>query len=235
LARRFEASPSAISYGAFESVFGILKQKKIDQTKLMSSKVFKSRDFRSKYRRVPTREPLSERLGDVPSNHIYIRQRKVKLGVYVDYAERELAKCGSVKLVAMGDAIYKAVSVAELIKRKHNGALHQLNRICSRQVLDAWMPIDESSDLPRIEEASFVATMYIDLSIDALDSNDPGYQPPTDVGVHIPLPEFAIGSSSSSSSRSSRGDDRQNSRPNGFSGRFIAPVEEEQSDAVYDE
>lgn len=56
------------------------------------------------------------------------------LRAYVGYADRVLAdpEVGRVQLVASGKAIGRAVSVAEILKRKHNG-LHQLTELTPDQ------------------------------------------------------------------------------------------------------
>lgn len=79
-------------------------------------------------------------------------------------------------LKAMGRAINKAVTIAEILKRKL--PLHQINTLTSMEMVDVYEPIEEGLDV--VTSRRYVSCMLITLSMSAkdLDTKDPGYQPP---------------------------------------------------------
>ncbi|PRP81197.1 hypothetical protein PROFUN_02031 [Planoprotostelium fungivorum] len=99
---------------------------------------------------------------------------------YISYASALLTGADDepqheqVILKAMGRAINKAVSVAEILKRRV--PLHQVTTIDSSNIVDVWEPIEEGLD--RIETTRHVSSITIVLSTQPLDVNEPGYQPP---------------------------------------------------------
>jgi ribonuclease P/MRP protein subunit RPP25 len=89
----------------------------------------------------------------------------------------------------MGRAINKAVTIAEILKRKM--PLHQLNTLSSVEMVDIYEPIEEGLDV--VTSRRYVSSMWITLSIsaDQLDTNDPGYQPPLpDDEMHTTTSEY---------------------------------------------
>ena len=76
----------------------------------------------------------------------------------------------------MGRAINKAVTIAEILKRKM--PLHQLNSLCSVEMIDVFEPLEEGLDT--VTSRRYVSCMKISLSrsVDGIDLNDIGYQPP---------------------------------------------------------
>ena len=89
----------------------------------------------------------------------------------------------------MGRAMNKAVTIAEILKRKM--PLHQWNVLSSVEMIDVYEPIEEGLDI--VTSRRYVSCMTITLSIsiihrpeDAastigqtlLDTNHSGYQPP---------------------------------------------------------
>mmetsp|Transcript_76853 Transcript_76853/g.212895 ORF Transcript_76853/g.212895 Transcript_76853/m.212895 type:complete len:323 (+) Transcript_76853:76-1044(+) len=83
----------------------------------------------------------------------------------------------SLKITATGNALTKAVSSAEVIKRRFKG-LHQITTLSSLEIVDEYEPIEEGLD--PVTEARNLPTMVIKLSKEALDKDDPGYQEPLD-------------------------------------------------------
>jgi DNA-binding protein len=86
---------------------------------------------------------------------------------------------GTIVLKAMGRAINKAVTIAEILKRKR--ALHQWNSLSSVEMVDVYDPIEEGLD--RVESRRYVSCMTITLSKILLPSHSLttehiGYQPP---------------------------------------------------------
>jgi hypothetical protein len=74
----------------------------------------------------------------------------------------------------MGRAINKAVTIAEILKRKM--ALHQITSLSSCEIVDVFEPLEEGLDV--VESRRYVSCMAITLSIDGvgMDVNDIGYQ-----------------------------------------------------------
>jgi ribonucleases P/MRP protein subunit RPP25 len=88
-------------------------------------------------------------------------------------------------LKAMGRAINKAVTIAEILKRKM--PLHQWNVLSSMEMIDVYEPVEEGLDV--VESRRYVSCMTITLSMTLLpdptmDTNHSGYQPP------LPLSEL---------------------------------------------
>jgi len=78
-------------------------------------------------------------------------------------------------LKAMGLAINKTVTIAEIIKRRITG-LHQNTIIDSTDIIEVWEPLEEG--LENVETTRHVSSIQITLSTQALDENSSGYQPP---------------------------------------------------------
>lgn len=81
----------------------------------------------------------------------------------------------AVVLKAMGHAISKAVTVAEVLKHRVEG-LHQITQISSIETVDVFEPLEEGLD--RVENKRHIPGICIRLSLDPLDESDPGYQAP---------------------------------------------------------
>jgi hypothetical protein len=75
----------------------------------------------------------------------------------------------------MGRAINKAVTIAEILKRKM--PLHQLNSLSSVEMIDVYEPMEEGLDV--VTSRRYVSCMKITLSLTTdLDVTHSGYQPP---------------------------------------------------------
>jgi len=76
----------------------------------------------------------------------------------------------------MGRAINKAVTIAEILKRKM--PLHQLNALSSVEMVDVYEPVEEGLDV--VTSRRYVSCMTITLSLleNSFDHNHSGYQPP---------------------------------------------------------
>jgi hypothetical protein len=99
----------------------------------------------------------------------------------------------------MGRAINKAVTIAEILKRKM--PLHQWNVLSSLKMIDLYEPIEEGLDV--VENHRYVSCLTITLSLTLLspskqdstktidDNNDDTTSPPLDIhhfGYQPPLP-----------------------------------------------
>lgn len=97
---------------------------------------------------------------------------------YISYAMNLIEAQGATKVVlkAMGRAINKAVTIAEILKRKM--ALHQITTLSSSEIIDVFEPLEEGLDI--VESKRYVSCMTIILSTtgEGLDFTDIGYQPP---------------------------------------------------------
>eukprot|EP00536_Pseudo-nitzschia_multiseries_P007324 jgi/Psemu1/287045/fgenesh1_pg.171_\ len=105
---------------------------------------------------------------------------------YISYAMKLFAdNSDKIVLKAMGRAINKAVTIAEILKRKM--PLHQCNALSSVEMIDIFEPLEEGLD--RVTSRRYVSCMQITLSrtLDDMDVNDIGYQPP------LPLDEMNPG------------------------------------------
>lgn len=81
----------------------------------------------------------------------------------------------TVTIKAMGRAISKTVTVAEIIKRRVPG-LHQITELSSVEIVDVYRPLEEGLDVVR--NARSVSCIKITLSKEPLDTRHPGYQAP---------------------------------------------------------
>lgn len=79
----------------------------------------------------------------------------------------------------MGRAINKAVTIAEILKRKM--PLHQITSLSSCEMIDVFEPLEEGLDT--VTSRRYVSCMKITLSkgadaVPMIDTTDIGYQPP---------------------------------------------------------
>ncbi|KAF8392050.1 hypothetical protein HHK36_022390 [Tetracentron sinense] len=106
---------------------------------------------------------------------------------YISYATTLLQdkQVREIVLKAMGQAISKAVAIAEIIKaftckqQKRIPALHQDTTTSSTSITDVWEPIEEG--LIPLETTRHVSMISITLSTKELNKNNPGYQAPSNV------------------------------------------------------
>jgi DNA-binding protein Alba len=100
-----------------------------------------------------------------------------KMRNYISYATKLFQEKGvaEITLKAMGRAINKTVTIAEIIKRRIAG-LYQITKIDSTDITDVWEPLEEGLD--RVETTRHVSSIQITLSTKPLNDSDPGYQPP---------------------------------------------------------
>ncbi|CAN8312682.1 unnamed protein product [Cochlearia groenlandica] len=108
---------------------------------------------------------------------------------YITYAMTLLQEKGSteVNFKAMGRAINKSVTIAELIKRRIPG-LHQNTSIGSTDITDTWEPLEEG--LLPIETTRHVSMITITLSKEELNTSSVGYQCPIPLEMVKPLAEI---------------------------------------------
>jgi len=81
-----------------------------------------------------------------------------------------------VELKAMGKAINKAVTIAEILKRKM--PLHQVTALSSCEMVNVYEPLEEGLDT--VVNQHYISCLTITLSTDLsdIDVHNIGYQPP---------------------------------------------------------
>ncbi|XP_020587610.1 ribonuclease P protein subunit p25-like protein [Phalaenopsis equestris] len=115
----------------------------------------------------------------INENEIRITSRGL-IRNYVSYATSLLQNNrgkheAEIVLKAMGQAISKAVVIAEILKKRNPG-LHQDSIISSVSITDLWEPLEDG--LLPLETTRHVSMISIFLSTKVLNKNSPGYQPP---------------------------------------------------------
>merc|ERR1712039_253246 len=113
-------------------------------------------------------------------------------------------KKSKVVIEASGNALTKAVTAAEVIKRRFKG-LHQITALGSVDIVDEYEPLEEG--LEKVTDTRTVSTIEITLSKDALDTSNKGYQPPIDESLvkEYDAEEMARGRGRGRGSSSGRG------------------------------
>eukprot|EP00588_Corethron_pennatum_P000318 CAMPEP_0194282876 /NCGR_PEP_ID=MMETSP0169-20130528/24132_1 /TAXON_ID=218684 /ORGANISM="Corethron pennatum, Strain L29A3" /LENGTH=198 /DNA_ID=CAMNT_0039028337 /DNA_START=245 /DNA_END=841 /DNA_ORIENTATION=+ len=144
-----------------------------------------------------TTEDPRDRDSSALTNEIRITQQG-KPRNYITYAMGLFTDHGADRIVlkAMGRAVNKSVTIAEIIKRKT--PLHQITSINSCELVDVFEPLEEGLD--RVESRRYVSCMTILLSKSPLDQNHIGYQPP------LPLEEMQKSKSVKAESASIKAD-----------------------------
>jgi len=99
---------------------------------------------------------------------------------YITYAislltgTEEKKKFETIKISAMGGAIFNAVNIAEIVKRRVEG-VHQITDIATEVVSDKYESVETKKPL---EVERKVATILVTLSTKPLDTKHVGYQAP---------------------------------------------------------
>merc|ERR1712050_724007 len=127
-----------------------------------------------KYRKVAKPKDTSDKADDE------IRVTAVgSVSAYVSRAATVYNELNKPKVVikASGNALTKAVTAAEVIKRRFKG-LHQVTALGTVEIVDEYEPLEEGLD--KVTDTRNVSTIEITLSKDALDTSNKGYQAPID-------------------------------------------------------
>lgn len=124
---------------------------------------------------------------EIKDNEIRITT-KGKMRNSISYATTLFKEKGFTEVIlkAMGRAINKTVTIAEIIKRRIPN-LHQITEISSTDITDVYEPLEEGLDT--IETTRHVSSITIVLSTVPLDTSAPGYQAPLpedQVKEHVP-------------------------------------------------
>ena len=104
-----------------------------------------------------------------------------KIRATVNYILGLLARGGSdlVSIKATGQAISKAVRVAEIVKRKVFD-LHQVNSISNMEVQDVYIPEEEGLDEVIVKKKISILEISLRKNADDQTRSSAGYQPPID-------------------------------------------------------
>ncbi|PIN15422.1 hypothetical protein CDL12_11934 [Handroanthus impetiginosus] len=114
-------------------------------------------------------QPISENEIRVTAQGLIRNYITYATSLFQDKQEKEII------LKAMGQAISKAVAIAEIIKKRIHG-LHQNISTSSTTITDAYEPIEEG--LNPLEMKRQVSLISITLSTVELNKDSPGYQAP---------------------------------------------------------
>ncbi|XP_031694435.1 ribonuclease P protein subunit p25-like protein [Anarrhichthys ocellatus] len=85
--------------------------------------------------------------------------------------------CKQILLTASGTGVSKAITCAEIVKRRVKG-LHQLTRVQFSTVDEVWDPLETSAGLDSLTVSRNLPSIWILLSRDTLDQSQNGYQEP---------------------------------------------------------
>lgn len=85
--------------------------------------------------------------------------------------------CKQIVFTASGKGVSKAITCAEIVKRRVKG-LHQLTRLLYSTVVEVWEPLEPGAGLDSLTVNRNVPAVWILLSREPLDSSQPGYQAP---------------------------------------------------------
>ncbi|KAG5468302.1 hypothetical protein LSCM1_02281 [Leishmania martiniquensis] len=140
-----------------------------------------ARPPRDEYRRVregrETRERPEGAENEVRVTATHGQHSYISYAIAVLNGEDGKAHHDTVKISGMGGAIYNAVNIAEIIKRRIAG-LHQITELGSELVHDEYEPLDRNQNPENVVVERKVSTILITLSRNQLDRTNPGYQEP---------------------------------------------------------
>ncbi|XP_068567696.1 ribonuclease P protein subunit p25-like protein [Cebidichthys violaceus] len=92
--------------------------------------------------------------------------------------QQEAGRTGrQIVLTASGTGVSKAITCAEIVKRRVKG-LHQLTRVQFSTVDEVWDPLETSAGLDSLTVSRNLPSIWILLSKDTLDQSQTGYQEP---------------------------------------------------------
>lgn len=85
--------------------------------------------------------------------------------------------CRQIVFTGVGQSVAKAITCVEIMKRRIHG-LHQLTKLAYRTLQDVWEPLEPGAGLDSLTVSRNVPSIWVLLSRDSLDKNQPGYQAP---------------------------------------------------------
>lgn len=85
--------------------------------------------------------------------------------------------CRQIVFTGTGPSVAKAITCVEILKRRVHG-LHQNTTLVYRNVQEVWEPLVPDAGLDSLTVSRNVPCIWVLLSRDSLDRNQPGYQAP---------------------------------------------------------
>ncbi|XP_071324358.1 ribonuclease P protein subunit p25-like protein [Trachinotus anak] len=85
--------------------------------------------------------------------------------------------CKQIIFTASGKGVSKAITCAEIVKRRVKG-LHQLTKLLFSTVVEVWEPLEPAAGLDSLTVSRNLPAIWILLSLEPLDGSQPGYQAP---------------------------------------------------------
>uniref|UniRef100_A0AAR2JPX6 DNA/RNA-binding protein Alba-like domain-containing protein n=1 Tax=Pygocentrus nattereri TaxID=42514 RepID=A0AAR2JPX6_PYGNA len=85
--------------------------------------------------------------------------------------------CRQIVFTGVGPSVAKTISCVEILKRRVQG-LHQCTQLLYRTVQENWEPLEPGAGLDSLTVSRNVPGIWVLLSRDPLNSNQPGYQAP---------------------------------------------------------
>ncbi|CAL7947700.1 unnamed protein product [Xylocopa violacea] len=117
---------------------------------------------------------------NLPEKLLLMRVKSgTKIRNVLGYALKEFSNYENVVWTAAGQGIGKAISCAELFKKKHEG-LHQITKL---RYVESEKSKKNKND--GIAEARHVPEIHILLAKEVKDTSEPGYQAPGDIGEFL--------------------------------------------------
>ena len=141
----------------------------------------------------------------VPDGIIRVN-RTIQARNFIDHVLDEFNNKGKdqITLSSLGQAITKAVTIAEIVKHRIAG-LHQVNEINTIVIDDEYEPLEEEEGLDKMTVSRKLTCLQITLSKTApKDTTVAGYQPP--------IPESEVNPDAGPEDESRRQDGRRNRR-----------------------
>ncbi|KAJ9468567.1 hypothetical protein DIPPA_30351 [Diplonema papillatum] len=130
----------------------------------------------SKYTRV---EPEKENKDEVKKGEVMVRKTSATRAV-ISQTIHLLTKEDDVRSIVMkarGQAVSKAVAIAEIVKRRVPG-LHQIVKLDCGEMTQTYKLKEGETGEPEISKTKFVTGIELCLSLDELDKTHIGYQEP---------------------------------------------------------
>ncbi|XP_077071051.1 ribonuclease P protein subunit p25-like protein [Siphateles boraxobius] len=85
--------------------------------------------------------------------------------------------CRQIVFTGVGQSVAKAITCVEIMKRRVR-CLHQHTKLAYRTVQEVWEPLEPEAGLDSLTVSRNVPSVWVLLSRDPLDRNQPGYQAP---------------------------------------------------------
>ncbi|XP_031841028.2 ribonuclease P protein subunit Rpp25 isoform X1 [Nomia melanderi] len=118
---------------------------------------------------------------NLPEKYLLMHVKSgTKIRNVLGYALKEFPNCSSVVWTSAGNSVGKAISCAELFKKKHKG-LHQITSLRYTRSEKSKAKSENGAEM----EARHVPEIYILLAKEVKDTSVPGYQAPDDNGEFL--------------------------------------------------